>query len=161
MRIRDYEGKDAPALAELYVRSVRQIGPRDYSAKQVEAWAALCPSPKRLHDASLDGRLRFVAVDNSDQPIAFADLAMDGHIQYLYCSPEVAGQGIASALYDALERGAQLRGVNRLYSEASEAARRFFMKKGFAVISMRRFKISGVRIHNYAVEKTLLNERTG
>jgi putative acetyltransferase len=45
--------------------------------------------------------------------------------------------------------------MKRLYSEASEAARRFFLKQGFAVVSKRLFEISGVPIHNYAMEKWL------
>jgi putative acetyltransferase len=62
---------------------------------------------------------------------------------------------VASALYDALEARARERGVGRLYAEASEAARRFFLKKGFIVTARRAFAIDGVPIHNYAVEKAL------
>jgi putative acetyltransferase len=45
--------------------------------------------------------------------------------------------------------------MKRLYAEASEAARRFFLKKSFAVVNKRAFEISSVPIHNYAVEKRL------
>jgi putative acetyltransferase len=45
--------------------------------------------------------------------------------------------------------------MKRLHAEASEAARRFFLKRGFAVVNRRAFEIAGVRIHNYAVEKWL------
>jgi putative acetyltransferase len=104
MKIRQYDAKDASFLASLYERSVRTIGPRDYSPLQVEAWLSLRPSPERIHRLGADGRTRLVAVDDSDQPMAFADLENDGHIDLLYCSPEVAGTGVASALYDELER---------------------------------------------------------
>jgi putative acetyltransferase len=43
----------------------------------------------------------------------------------------------------------------RLYSEASEAARRFFLKKGLVVLHRRDFEVRGVAIHNHAVEKRL------
>ena len=155
MKIRRYVPEDAAPLAKLYLRSVEQVGRRDYSARQVEAWASLAPTPERMHELGTDGRTRLVAVDESDRPVAFADLERDGHIHFLYCAPEMAGQGVASAIYDELERIARERGMNRLYSEASEAARRFFLKKGFVVTSTRRFEISGVHIHNYAVEKSL------
>lgn len=155
MEIRQYDAKDAIFLSDLFVRSVKTIGPRDYSSLQVEAWLSLRPSPERLHQLSADGRTRLVAVDDSDQPIAFADLENDGHIALLYCSPEMAGTGIASALYDELERIAREQGVIRLRSEASEAARRLFLRKGFVVTARRQFEISGVPIHNYAMEKVL------
>jgi putative acetyltransferase len=160
MEIRPYDAKDAALLADLFVQSVKTIGPRDYSSLQVEAWLSLRPSPERLHHLMVDGRTRLVAVDDSDQPIAFADLENDGHIALLYCSPEMAGARVASALYEELERIARERGVIRLHSEASEAARRLFLRKGFVVTARRQFEISGVLIHNYAVEKILGKEET-
>lgn len=155
MKIRAYESRDAEALAALYVRSVEGIGPRDYSAEQVAAWAALGPSPERIEARSRDGRRMLVAVDAADRLLAFGDLEADGHIHFLYCAPEAAGRGVTSALYDELERSARAQGLKRLYSEASEAARRFFAKKGFTVTAKRAFEIDGVPIHNYAVEKRL------
>lgn len=155
MRIRPYEARDAEPLATLYVRSVREVGVRDYAARQVEAWAGLAPSAERLDALAADGRTRLVAVDGADRPQAFVDCESDGHIHFLYCAPEAIGTGVTSALYDALEAIARHDGVTRLYAEASEAARRFFLKKGFVVTETRRFQIAGVDIHNYAVEKSL------
>jgi putative acetyltransferase len=153
--IRRYEAGDAGALADLYRRSVEQIGPQDYAAEQVEAWAALGPSTAQIDARSVDGRTTLVAVDDRDQPLAFGDLEHDGHIDHLYCAPEAVGKGVTAALYARLEQLARERGMKRLYSEASEAARRFFLKQGFAVVSKRSFEISGVPIHNYAMEKWL------
>ena len=45
--------------------------------------------------------------------------------------------------------------MKRLHAEASEAARRFFLRRGFVVVNSRAFEISGVPIHNYAMEKWL------
>jgi putative acetyltransferase len=39
--------------------------------------------------------------------------------------------------------------------EASEPARRFFLKRGYAVLERRDFEIGGVPIHNYAMERRL------
>ena len=155
VRIRRYEARDAGALADLYRRSVEEIGERDYDQEQVRAWAALGPSPAQIDARSADGRVTLVAVDDKDRPLAFGDLEHDGHIAYLYCAPEAAGQGITTALYDQLVQIARERGMKRLHAEASEAARRFFLKKGFAVVRRRAFEILGVSIHNYAVEKSL------
>ena len=62
---------------------------------------------------------------------------------------------MASLLYQALEAAARAREMPRLYSEASEAARRFFLKRGFVELSRRQMEIGGVAIHNFAVEKVL------
>lgn len=154
--IRPYIQTDAVALSRIYLDAVVRIGAHDYSEAQVEAWAALTPSPEHLEGLSKDGRTRLVAVDEtSGAPLAFCDLEADGHIHFLYCAPAAAGRGITAALYDALEKQAQLQGCTRLFSEASEAARRFFLKRGFLVTARRDLVISGVSIHNYAVEKNL------
>jgi putative acetyltransferase len=155
VRIRRYEARDAGALADLYRRSVEQIGPKHYSEEQVRAWAALAPSPAQIDARNVDGRTTLVAVDLSDRPLAFADLEEDGHIGYLYCAPEAAGTGVVATMYDRLEQIARARGTTRLHAEASEAARRFLLKRGFAVVRKRTFEVLGVPLHNYAVEKWL------
>ncbi len=155
MRIRNYVSQDAEAIGDLYESAVRGIGSRDYSPKQVEAWAARRLSPERCAELIADGRFRLVAVDGQDKPVAFLDLERDGHIDFLYCAPEVAGTGVVSALYDEMEALCRREGISHLYSEASEAAKRFFLKKGFIVLSRRDFEIDGTPIHNYAVEKYL------
>lgn len=159
MTVRAYEKEDAATLGEIFVKAVEQIGSHDYSPAQVKAWAARCPTPARLEELLNDGRIRLVAVNDANRVLAFCDLEPDGHIDFFYCAPEVSGTGVAAALYDALEQTARMRGMTRLYSEASEAARRFFLKRGFVVLVRRDFEISGVSIHNYAVEKTLTDER--
>lgn len=156
MTVRRYRAADAAALAALYVRSVEAIGSRFYSPAQVTVWAAHGPTSERIHALYTDGRTALVAVDDADRPVAFSDVETDGHIQFLYCAPEAAGRGVAGALYDALEREARGRGTRRLFAEASEAARPFFLKKGFAVAAIRRFEVAGVPIHNYAMEKFLV-----
>ncbi|MEQ8179957.1 MAG: GNAT family N-acetyltransferase [Amphiplicatus sp.] len=151
--VRPYRSEDAPLLSDLYVRSVRALAVGDYSARQIDAWAALAPDPARLDALARDGRLRLVSEDAQGAPAAFADLEPDGHIHYFYCAPEAAGTGAAGALYDALEAAARDWGARLLYAEASEGARRFFLKRGFVVLARRDFEVSGVPIHNYAVEK--------
>lgn len=154
-RIRPYRAADAPALSRLYRASVEGLGPRDYSAAQVAAWASLCPTAEQIAARAGDGRLLLVAVGGADRPLAFADLERDGHIDLFYCAPEAAGRGVATALYAELERAALAAGMPRLFAEASETARGFFERQGFAVTARRDFAVAGVPIHNYAVEKRL------
>jgi putative acetyltransferase len=153
--IRPYEPGDAAALCDLYRRSILALGPRHYGPDQVRAWAGLAPGPDELDRAYRDGRTALVAIGPAGRPLAFGDVERDGHIGFLYCAPEAAGAGVASALYDALERDARGRGVARLHVEASEAARRFLARRGFRLVARRDLSIGGVAIHNYAMEKDL------
>ena len=153
-RLRLYQPDDAAHLADIFVAAVRGIGPSDYSAEQVEAWAAGV-SADRFAALAGDGRRVWVAVDATDRPCAFIDLEADGHIDFLYCRPSHAGTGMATALYDVLEAQARESGTAWLYTEASEAARRFFLKRRFVVTQRRDFPVRGFMIHNYAMEKRL------
>lgn len=153
--VRPYRDGDADALAAVFERAVRAIGPRDYSPAQVEAWIGPEPRAKRFRSAMADGRSCWVALDDGQRVTAFVDLEADGHIDFLFADPDVAGRGVASDLLDVLERTARDRGLTRLYVEASEAARRFLLKRGYKVERRRDFEIRGVAIHNYAMELRL------
>jgi putative acetyltransferase len=153
--IRTYEPRDALALAALFFESVRRAGVRDYSPAQIAAWAPAVPDACAVDARCRDGRLTLVAVGEDDTPVAYGDLEADGHIDHLYCRPDAIGTGVASALTDRLEQAAREQGIDMLYVEASEAARRLFARKGYAVVKRRVFERNGVAIHNYAMEKSL------
>jgi putative acetyltransferase len=155
MRIRSFRPGDAAELARIFYDAVHRVAGCHYSVEQVRAWAPEVPDPERFLERGADGRLLLVAADEGDRPLAYGDLEADGHIDHLYCRPDVAGTGIASALYDRLEAAAGGRGIGRLFVEASEPARRFFLRKDFVVLRRRKFKLGGVAIHNFAMEKRL------
>ena len=81
--------------------------------------------------------------------VAFIDLQRDGHIDRLFCAPEAVGRGVASRLYDAIETAARAQGIGRLFTEASELARRSFERKGFTVLERQEMILRGMPIHNY------------
>lgn len=155
MNIRDFRPGDSAMLASIFHEAVHAVGSRDYGPEQVAAWSpAPVPAEQFLTRIS-DGRSVFVAVTGSDAPIAFIELEQDGHIDCFYCSPEFVGRGVGKALYQRLETAALAMGLSRLHVEASEAARRFFLRQGFTLVKRREFERNAVRIHNYLMEKTL------
>jgi putative acetyltransferase len=153
--IRTYERRDAAGVADVFYRSVREVAPSDYTAEQVQAWVPGRWDDEQEHRRSGDGRLVLVAVDEADHVVAFIDLEADGHIDRLYAAPEAAGRGVASRLYDKTEAAARVQGIGRLFTEASELARRFFERKGFTVLERQDMILRGVPIHNYRMAKTL------
>jgi putative acetyltransferase len=144
--IRAYERRDAAGVADVFYRSVRDVARSDYTAEQVKAWVPGRWDAEQEHRRSGDGRLVLVAAGEAGEVVAFIDLELDGHI---------AGRGIASRLYDAIETAARAQGIERLFTEASELARRFFERKGFAVLGRQDMVLRGVPIHNYRMAKTL------
>lgn len=150
--IRAYQDGDAGALAMVFERAVRVIGTRDYSPDQIAAWIGREPRTGFFRSLMADGRRCWVALDTEARVTAFVDLEADGHIDYLFADPDVAGRGVASDLLDVLEQTARHDGMIRLYVEASESARRFLLKRGYVVERRRDFELRGVAIHNYAME---------
>jgi putative acetyltransferase len=153
--IRAYERRDAVGVADVFYRSVREVALSDYTAQQVQAWVTERWDAGQEHRRSGDGRLVLVAADESGHVVAFIDLEPDGHIDRLFCAPEAAGRGVASRLYEAIETAAREQGLERLSTEASELARRFFERKGFTVLERQDMILRGVPIHNYRMAKAL------
>lgn len=155
MLIRRFKPNDAVALADLFHAAVQQTAAQDYTAEQIAAWSPHTPNPARYVEKASDGRIFLVAINGAGEPIAYGDLELDGHLDHFYCRPDVTGKGIASALYDVLERTAIEVGLTRIYVEASETARALFKHKGFSIETRQDFSIQGVAIHNYLMSKNI------
>lgn len=154
--IRTYVSSDNPQLARLLVLSVRELGRRYYSEEQIAAWLAQLPD-----EADLAGRCEradsvFVALGREKKLLGMILLEGDGHIDLFYCLPEASGQGVGTALLSHSERCLCNIAGARLFVEASEGARPVFIRHGFVDLGRRDFEISGVKIHNYAMEKMLV-----
>ena len=154
MRIRPFMPGDGEPLAALYHSAVQEIGARDYSPEQVAVWSP-APLDPAGYAARAAGRLTLVAENAGGEPVGYIDLEPSGRIDHFYCRPDVVGAGVGSALYAALERAAREAGTQRLTVEASEAARRFFLRRGFEIESRNDFELGGVAIHNYRMVKSL------
>ena len=153
--VRRYAPGDAPALSDIMFRSVREGAMADYSSAQVAAWLPAPPTIESVARRSGDGRRVFVAVDTTGVPVGYIDLEGDGHIDHLFCLPDVVGRGVGALLYAALEMAARQAGMEQLYVEASESARRMLERQGFQVTARHEKTLRGVLIHNYSMHKQL------
>jgi putative acetyltransferase len=155
MIVRPFQARDAAQLGRVFYRSVHEVGSARYSSAQVAVWAPTEPTEESYLDRARDGRVFLVAVDDEDRPLGYGDLKRDGQINNLYFAPEATRTGLVVMLYDQLEQAAVKQGLRLLYTEASELARSFFHKQGFATVERRDFVLRDVPIHNYRMEKRL------
>ena len=156
MKFRPYQKDDAEALVVIMREAIFEIASDFYAPKQLDAWAARLPDPATLNERYHDGRFVLIAVPEDDAPIAFGDVMGEGHIDYLYCHPTSAGQGIVSGVYDGLEAEARRQSMAVLTVDASEAARPLFERKGFTLVRRNELRLDGIAIHNYRMEKQLV-----
>jgi GNAT superfamily N-acetyltransferase len=152
--IRDYRHGDAAALARLFYETVHSVNLRDYSAEQVEAWAPEIPDPVIWHRRMIE-RCTLVAIQDGE-PVGFAELESDGHLDMFYCRNDVVGRGVGTQLHDAVEAKAVHLGLARIFTEASITARPFFERRGFRILGEQSVLRRGLSMINFRMEKHLV-----
>jgi putative acetyltransferase len=143
---------DAAYLAAIYRASVMELTSDDYSEAQQEAWAKTSEKPDFA--AKLANQLTLVATVAS-APVAFIALRGADHIGMLYVHPGVARQGIATMLYDAIEKLAGARGAKQLTVDASDTSRPFFEKRGFEGVQRNTVLLGEEWLGNTLMKKVL------
>ncbi|MBK3664051.1 GNAT family N-acetyltransferase [Bradyrhizobium diazoefficiens] len=150
--LRPFLPADVPMLAAIFAASIGELTGDDYSEAQQEAWMAAAESEefgKRLaSDLTLIATLE-------GSPVGFASLRGKDHIRMLYVHPAVVGQGLATALVDALEKLAGSRGAEKLTVDASDTAQGFFAKRGYIAMQRNSVTINDEWLANTTMQKTL------
>ncbi|WP_428029500.1 GNAT family N-acetyltransferase [Ancylobacter sp.] len=149
---------DVPMLAAIAEAAILELTGEDYDTDQQEAWAAVASDEEALA-ARLTDQLTLVAT-REGETVGFIALADNRLIDILYVRPEVAGEGIAALLYDAVERLAGARGATSLTVDASDTALDFFTKRGFTPKQRNTVSLGGVWLGNTTLEKTLAAPET-
>jgi putative acetyltransferase len=144
---------DVPLLAELFRASIEEAGVEDYSEAQLEAWASAADDEEEF-GARLAGELTLVATLEGTA-IGFAALADNTRIDMLYVHPAATGQGVGAMLCDALERLAAARGTSELSVDASDTARGFFERRGYAAKTRNTVTLGDEWLANTTMVKAL------
>lgn len=151
--LRPYLPADASELAAIFVASIEQVASEDYDVDQVAAWTSKADD-EAAFGARLAGQLTLVATIGGETA-GFASLRGNDHIDMLYVHPEALGQGVATALIDALERLATARGAAQMKVDASDAAEPFFASRGYRAQQRNSVEIEGVWLANTTMAKPL------
>ena len=153
MELRRYRSEDLPALARLFGETVRRVNIRDYTRAQAEVWAAgeadlLARDDwfRRLYTlvAVVDGRIA-----------GYGNVDDTGYLDHLFVRWDCQGQGVATALCDALEARCRELGMDAVTVHASRTALPFFLRRGYAVEREQQVPVRGQVLTNYAMGKAL------
>ena len=88
-------------------------------------------------------------------PVGFISLDAPTEIGLFYVHPAVAGQGVGKMLYDAVEKLSASRGVAQLSVDASDTAREFFERRGFAAEQRNTVSVGNEWLSNTTMKKKL------
>jgi putative acetyltransferase len=152
-KLRPYLPQDAPLLAEIFRASIEELTEDDYSVAQQEAWASAADNEKKFA-ARLADNLTLIATLEG-MPVGFISLKDNRDIDLLYVHPTVAGQGVGAMLCDAVEKLAAARGAAHLTVDASDSAREFFQRRGFAPEQRNAVSVGGEWLANTTMKKQL------
>jgi len=153
IRIRPYRDGDAPVLAGVFDRAVREGAAAAYDADQRAAWASAPDAPPSWSERL--GEEITVVAERDGQVAGFMTLGRDGFLDLAFVLPEAMGTGVAAALHDRVLAEAEARGLTRLTTEASHLARRFFLKQGWRELGEIAVELGGARLASFRMEKRL------
>jgi putative acetyltransferase len=140
-QIREYRPSDLDSVLALFRKTVHSVNARDYSPRQIEAWAPSHPDRDRWAGMLAKGRA-FVAEDESTI-VGFGSL--EGNcIRLLYVHGNRQRRGIGSLILTELEREARSRGVLEVFAEVSVTALPFFRKRGYVCLRRRQKELGGM-----------------
>lgn len=124
---------DTMALVDLFAQSIEELTQDDYSEDQRLAWASSAADAEAF--AKRLGGMVTLIIRVDGQYAGFASLKDNATLDMLYVHPYFAGQGVGSALADALERLAKARGSATISVDASDTAEEFFEQRGYVAQS--------------------------
>jgi putative acetyltransferase len=153
--LRPFLPADTPVLAAIFTAAIEGLTGDDYNTAQQEAWASVADDEDSF-GKKLAGELTLIAT-LGNAPVGFASLKGKDHIDMLYVHPGATGQGVASALCDALEKLAGGRGAESLTVDASDNAQDFFRKRGYVARRRNTVTVNGEWLANTTMHKTLGN----
>jgi putative acetyltransferase len=151
--LRPFLPEDTPLLAEIFRASIEELTEDDYNPAQQEAWAAEADDLEAF--AERLGKHLTILATLDGSPVGFVSLDAPTEIGLFYVHPAVAGQGVGTMLYDAIEKLSAARGTPHLTVEASDNARAFFQRRGFSAEKRSTVSVGNEWLANTTMKKNL------
>jgi len=150
MEIRPYKPIDLEQIAQLFYETVHAVNIKDYTERQVNAWATGNINLKEWGTSFLK-HLTYVATEK-DMIIGLGDIDETGYLDRIYVHKDFQGQGVATAICNRLENEI---GTKCITVHASITAKPFFEKRGYHTIKFQEVEKQGIFLTNYIMAKKL------
>jgi putative acetyltransferase len=144
---------DTMALRDLFAQSIEELTQEDYDEEQRLAWMSRAEDAQAFADR-LKSMVTIVVQVEGDY-LGFAALRDNSVLEMLYVHPYAAGQGVGTALADAMERLAQGRGAKEITVDASDTAQAFFENRGYVAGQRNLIPIDDQWLSNTTMKKQL------
>jgi putative acetyltransferase len=154
IKLRPFLPQDAPLLADIFRAAIEELTEDDYNPAQQEAWASAADDLEAF--AGRLGKHLALVATMEGSPVGFISLDAPTNIDLFYVHPAVAGRGVGTTLYDAVEKLSAARGTPQLSVEVSDTAREFFVHRGFSAEQRNSVSVGNEWLSNTTMKKTLV-----
>lgn len=151
--LRPFMPADTIGLRELFAQSIEELTQDDYDEDQRIAWASAAADAQEF--AKRLGSMVTLVVQIEGEYAGFASLKDNKVLEMLYVHPYHSGEGVGTALCDALERIAAARGASEITVDASETAAPFFEDRGYVATRRNSVPIDDQWLANTTMVKKL------
>jgi len=149
INVRRATENDREAIARLHEASIRALGPRAYTAEEVDSWAA------GVHPARYPLDQQIYVADEDGEVVAFGHYN-NSEIAAVYVHPDHIGRGIGRAMMAKLEEVARAEGATHLLLNSSLNAEPFYAACGYRRTKEATYLTrGGVAIRCAVMEKDL------
>lgn len=156
--LRPFLPADTMVLRDLFAQSIEELTVDDYDEDQRLAWAASAEDAEAFQ-VRLGGMLTLV-VQVDGEYLGFGSLKDNKTIDMLYVHPDFAGEGVGSAIADALEKIAGARGAETVTVDASDTAMPFFEGRGYTAVQRNSVPRDDQWLSNTTMIKPLADSKS-
>ncbi|MEQ1578703.1 MAG: GNAT family N-acetyltransferase [Hyphomicrobium sp.] len=151
--LRPYLAGDVMILRELFAASVEELMQDDYDENQRAAWVSIAEDEVEFQ-VRLGEQLTLV-VEVEGEQMGFVSLKDNSVLDMLYVHPHYVGQGIGTALVEAVEKIAKARGAKSIAVDSSDTAQMFFEERGYSATQRTTLPLEDELLSMTAMVKTL------
>ncbi|MEW2923292.1 GNAT family N-acetyltransferase [Muricauda sp. ANG21] len=153
MVLRRANRNDLKELQSLYIESIEGLGKLNYTDEQLSAWKSSVNNRERWTEAI--NNQHFLIAQINKKIVGFGSLENGSYIDFLYVSKNHSRMGVASRIFERLEKAALKLDQTELESDVSLTAEPFFKSKGFQTVRENKNIIQGIEITNLRMKKKL------
>lgn len=157
--LRPFVPADTMGLRELFAASIEELTQEEYDEDQRIAWVSAAEDAQAFAKRLGSAVTLVVMIDG--EYAGFGSLKDNTVIDMLYVHPWHAGEGVGSAIADALERIAAARGAGEISVDASDTAQIFFESRGYVATQRNSVPVDDQWLTNMTMKKKLTPSGSG
>ena len=131
---------DLDTIIQLFSDTIGVVNAKDYSAEQIRVWKGGASKKEKWLKKISEQYFLIAEIDN--MLAGFGSITHDGYLDFMYVSKDHQGRGVASEIYNSLEKFVVKKRIDKIVSDVSITAKPFFEKQGFELLQEQQVAIA-------------------